>query len=79
MTTEMSHHGGLHPHSHQQMEMSGVRVIGRNQLNHSGNVVYKVPNINVNTAIRSSKRIGRPRANMGQYEEDFESYRWRRE
>ena len=46
--------------------MSGIRQIGRNvQNNHSGNVVYKVPNINYNTAVRSSKRVSRGYDKMG--------------
>lgn len=41
-------------------QISGIRQIGRNgQNNHSGNIVYKVPNINYNTAVRSSKRVTR--------------------
>lgn len=42
-------------------EMPGIRPIGRaaGQTNHSGNVIYKVPNVNLNTAIRSSQRVPR--------------------
>jgi hypothetical protein len=39
--------------------MNGMRPIGRAgqvNANHSGNAVYKVPNINYNTAVRTSKR-----------------------
>lgn len=40
-------------------QMNGMRPIGRAgqvNANHSGNAVYKVPNINYNTAVRTSKR-----------------------
>ena len=48
----------------QPMVINGVRPIDKNQQNHSGNVVYKVPNINYNTATRSSQRVIRDHNRM---------------
>jgi hypothetical protein len=44
-----------------KMEINGVKAISRKVGNQSGNVVYKVPNINYSTAVRSSKRVIRER------------------
>lgn len=58
--------------------MPGIRPINKpNHSNsHSGNVVYKVPNINYNTAVRSSKRVNKGYEKYGpEYEEDYYQYR----
>jgi hypothetical protein len=64
----------------QNMEINGIRVIGKNQHNHSGNIVYKVPNINYNTATRSSQRVIRDQNKIPpQYDEDLEYYKKRQQ
>lgn len=57
-------------------DLSGIRPIGKNgnNVNHSGNVIYKVPNINYNTAVRSSKRITKGYDKMGTGYEDEEYF-----
>lgn len=55
------HHNKNNMRDNNMQEMPGIRPIGRaaGHTNHSGNVVYKVPNMNLNTAIRSSQRVPR--------------------
>ncbi len=58
--------------------MPGIRPIGKaGNTSQSGNVVYKVPNINYNTAVRSSKRVNRGGYEKygPDYEEDYYHYR----
>lgn len=57
-------------------EISGIRPIGRavnHNVNHSGNMIYKVPNINYSTAVRSSKRMNKGYQKSGP-EHDEEQY-----
>jgi hypothetical protein len=71
---DIIHHTGNK--NQQNLEKNGMKPIIRNQSNQSSNIVYKVPNINFSTAIRSSKRVTREHYKIPvQYDEEFEYYR----
>lgn len=55
--------------------MQGIRPIARGDKTHSGNVVYKVPNLNYNTAVRSSRKIN---SEYGYAQESPDNYGYRR-
>ena len=58
----------------------GVRPIGPgHKPNLSGNAVYKVPSLNFNTAIRSSKRHEYQEKLPPDYEQEYEHFRRRRQ
>ena len=55
--------------------MQGIRPIARGDKTHSGNVVYKVPNLNYNTAVRSSRKIN---SEYGYAQDSADNYGYRR-
>lgn len=55
--------------------MQGIRQIMMGDKTHSCNVVYKVPNLNYNTAVRSSRKIN---SEYGYAQESGDSYGYRR-
>lgn len=62
-------------------DYSAIRPIGKNAQNNnlSGNVIYKVPNINYNTAVRSSKRVIKGYDKIAPEYDDDDYYRKRRQ
>jgi len=67
--------------SNEEKGKAEIRPIGKNAQNNnlSGNVIYKVPNINYNTAVRSSKRVIKGYDKIAPEYDDDDYYRKRRQ